>query len=244
MTHYQAVFFDSGNTLYAKPPFPDAAPDAPTPQTVSAGRLDRLTAILYAYGARITQPDLLKALTDCEKSTPAQHGPRYNHDLLMAALLKALNLNCGPEVAACLSHAYAGPRHRHWLFPGTHEMLQTLTSAGLYLGVIANTAWAGHCMDRAFAGVGLLPFFNIRIYSGDVGIEKPDPAIFKLAQRYAGLTHPSKILYVGDRAEKDVTGAHSAGWRAALRVPGPGTGSKAELEFTTWPQLINFILKP
>ncbi len=245
MTHYQAVFFDSGNTLYTKPPFPDAPPDAPTPQSVSAGRLDRLTAVLFSYNARIAQKELLHALTECEKTCPAQHGPAFNHDHLMAAVLKSLKVNLGPEVVACLSHAYTGPRYRHWLYPGTHEMLQTLTSAGLYLGVIANTAWPGHCMDRAFAGVGLLPFFNLRTYSSDLAIEKPDPAIFKHAQRNAGLTDPTRILYIGDSIEKDIVGAHAAGWHAALRVSAHGnTASKAELEFTIWRELLNFIFKP
>lgn len=244
-SHYQAVFFDSGNTLYTKPNPATDPPGLPTPQSVSADRLKRITGILYAHNVQIPPQKLLEALTQCEESCPAEFGPRFNHDHLMAALLKTLDLNLGPEVAACLSHAYAGPRYRHWLYPGTHEMLQTLSNAGLYLGVIANTAWTGHCMDRAFAGVGLLPFFNLRTYSSDLGITKPDPAIFKITQRNAGLSDPSRILYVGDRAEKDVAGAHAAGWRAALRVPSHGTAaSKAELEFTNWRELINFILKP
>jgi HAD superfamily hydrolase (TIGR01549 family) len=246
---FQAVFFDSGNTLYRKINPALEPPGLPTPESVSADRLKRISALLYAHGAQITPQALLDALTECEKSTPADLGPRFNHDHLMVALLKSLNLSLGPqtgpELAALLSHAYAGPRYRHWLYPGTHEMLQTLTARGLYLGVIANTAWTGHCMDRAFAGVGLLPFFNLRIYSSDHGIAKPDPAIFKLTQKNAGLTDPSRILYVGDRAEKDVAGAHAAGWRAALRVPSHGkAASKAELEFTSWHELLNFILKP
>lgn len=64
--------------------------------------------------------------------------------------------------------------------------------------------------------------------SYDVGVEKPDPAIFRAAESLlpavlgnndtsadVDLTAWDKV-YVGDEAAKDVAGAHAAGWNAAL----------------------------
>jgi len=238
VNRYDCVFFDSGGTLYGV----FDAPGVPTPEDVAAGRSGRVAALLAEYGAAVDRRELERALERCERECAARLGPAYNYDRLMAAVAAELGLGFGPEVAACLADAYAGPRYRAWLFPGTEEMLRTLSAAGLYLGVIANTAWPGHCMDRAFAGVGLLPYFGTRVYSGDVGLEKPDPAFFRLAARVSGQAG-RRILHVGDSLEKDIVGARGVGWDAALRLSeAGGSGGQADLEFSDWRQLVEFVI--
>lgn len=126
--------------------------------------------------------------------------------------------------------------------PGTQQALRTLAEAGYRLGIIANTAWPGFCMDRAFAGVGLLPFLSIRIYSGDIGIAKPDPAIFHLAQRAGGL-EGKRILYVGNDVEADIQGAAAVGWSTAFRRAGHATtDGLADVEFDDISELVRFCL--
>jgi putative hydrolase of the HAD superfamily len=139
-----------------------------------------------------------------------------------------------------LADAYAGPRYASWLFPGTQAALQDLHDYGYRMGIIANTAWPGFSMDRAFAGVGLLTFFNIRLYSGDLGLEKPDPAIFRLAERIGGL-EGKRILYVGNDPEKDVAGPAAVGWATALRRSDPAAAAgTADLEFDHIPELVRY----
>jgi FMN phosphatase YigB (HAD superfamily) len=234
---YDCVFFDSGGTLYGV----FDSPGVPTPAQVSAGRFARVAALLGEFGAPAGRRELERELLRCERECPAELGAAYNFDRLMAVAAERLKLDIGPEIAACLADAYAGPRYRAWLFPGTEEMLGALGAAGLYLGVIANTAWPGHCMDRAFAGVGLRPYFKTRIYSADVGIEKPDPEFFRLAERVSGQAG-KRLLYVGDSMEKDIAGAKGVGWDAALRLSGAG-GSRglADLDFTDWRRLVEFV---
>ena len=48
-----------------------------------------------------------------------------------------------------------------------------------------------------------------------VGVEKPDPAIFRAALDALGVA-PAEALYVGDLYEVDVVGARAAGMPAAL----------------------------
>lgn len=99
-------------------------------------------------------------------------------------------------------------------------------------------------MDRAFAGVGLLPFFGIRIYSGDIGIAKPDPAIFRLAESLGGL-EGKRILYVGNDLEFDVKAAAAAGWSTAFRRAGGMTAEGlADLEFDHISELVDYCLAP
>lgn len=67
--------------------------------------------------------------------------------------------------------------------------------------------------------------FPVIVVSEEVGVWKPDPAIFQIALERAGVAAAAAI-YVGDSAEHDVPGAHAAGLRAVwvnrLGVDWPG----------------------
>jgi FMN phosphatase YigB (HAD superfamily) len=237
MARFDTVFFDSGGTLYGV--FDGG--DCPAPGEVSAGRCARVAAALATYVAQA--PDGLEAAIEaCEAELPLKLGAGYNFHRLMIGVLERLGLTLGDEIAACLADAYAGPRYAGWLFPGTAAMLESLEAAGLYLGIIANTAWPGFCMDRAFAGVGLLHFFKTRIYSGDEGVEKPDPEFFRIAERISGQAG-QRILYVGDNIEKDIKGAKNINWSTALRRSSQQTSNGlADFEFDRCEELVEFVL--
>ncbi|MFP3948167.1 MAG: HAD family hydrolase, partial [Longimicrobiales bacterium] len=66
--------------------------------------------------------------------------------------------------------------------------------------------------------VGLRHHFEFVLDSGTVGVEKPDPAIFRLAVDNLDL-EPEECLYVGDLFPVDVVGARRAGLRALLVDP-------------------------
>jgi FMN phosphatase YigB (HAD superfamily) len=48
------------------------------------------------------------------------------------------------------------------------------------------------------------------VFSQDVGVEKPDPAIFAVACSQAGCA-PAELVHVGDSLATDVAGANAAG---------------------------------
>lgn len=233
---YDAVFFDSGGTLYG----PGGESD-PSPSEVWAGRYERVTAALAGCGVRADIDEVTKRLAGLETTCPKTRGDAYTYYLLLIEFCEPLGL--GTEVAACLADAYAGPRYASWLFEGTVDTIETLSRSGLRLGVIANTPWPGFCMDRAFSGVGLLPFFGTRVYSGDIGISKPDSRIFRLAES-AMHCEGARVLYVGNDLEKDVAGASGVGWSTAFRIPPGGAPSGAsDFEFRETPELIGHILE-
>jgi putative hydrolase of the HAD superfamily len=99
--------------------------------------------------------------------------------------------------------------------PGTEEALEGLREAGYRLAVISN---ADGRVEALLESVGLAHHFEFVLDSAVVGIEKPDPRIFRLACERLGV-RPEEALYVGDIYEIDVKGARSAGLRACLIDP-------------------------
>ncbi len=58
-------------------------------------------------------------------------------------------------------------------------------------------------------------FFDVTVFSDEVGCRKPDKRIFDLAVKGLG-TEPSNTVHVGDNPEADIWGAKQAGMRAVL----------------------------
>jgi putative hydrolase of the HAD superfamily len=71
----------------------------------------------------------------------------------------------------------------------------------------------------------LLPWLEFVLDSSEVGVEKPDPRIFRLALERAGLA-PDEAVYVGDIYSIDVLGARAAGMGAVLLDPGQCWGAR------------------
>lgn len=118
------------------------------------------------------------------------------------------------------------------VFPFVPPFLSRLKTAGIRLGVISNTGdEPGAAVDSILNSAGILSFFEdgLRIYSGDVGMEKDNPDIFRIAADRAGLQgSPGQCLFIGDSAkERDV--AEQAGMKTA---PDPGNYGCGHLENT------------
>lgn len=234
---FDYIFFDSGGTLYG--PCTDASL---SPRCVEADNVKRVHALLGGMGVKIDFAPLDQMIVRQKEICQRRWGHAYTFFKLMQAVVGELPLALGAEEAACLADAYAGPRYASWLFPGTQEALRTLSENGYRLGIVANTAWPGFCMDRAFAGVGLLPFLGIRVYSGDIGISKPDPGIFRFAERAVGLKG-KRILYVGNDVDADIKGASAVGWSTAFRrADHATTQGMADVEFDHISELVRYCL--
>jgi putative hydrolase of the HAD superfamily len=89
--------------------------------------------------------------------------------------------------------------------------------AGRYrLGIIANQPSS---VKDALRRDGVADYFEVWGVSDDVGLEKPDPALFTHALRAAGVD-PSRSVMVGDRLDYDVRPAKAAGMRAVWVLRG------------------------
>lgn len=81
------------------------------------------------------------------------------------------------------------------MVPGTGAVLAELNQAGVT--TIALTNWAADMFAIARERVGILTRFSDIVVSGEEGIVKPDPAIYALACRRAGV-EPGKAIFIDD----------------------------------------------
>src|SRR5204863_6411168 len=80
------------------------------------------------------------------------------------------------------------------LFDDVEPVLARLRAAGLLLGVISNfEAW----LELLLEHLGVADMFDLQVISGVEGLEKPDPAIFRLALESSGV-EPAEAVYVRD----------------------------------------------
>jgi putative hydrolase of the HAD superfamily len=77
---------------------------------------------------------------------------------------------------------------------------------------------------------GLADRVELTVASGDVGVAKPHPDIFRFACERFGV-EPERAVYVGDRLETDAIGAASAGltgvWLHRTGLPSPDEEARA-----------------
>ena len=94
----------------------------------------------------------------------------------------------------------------------TESMLKDLDSHGVSYGIVTN---GGSEMQWAkIHGSGLSNFTENVLVSGDVGIEKPAPDIFRIAMDMIG-ADKDKTLFVGDNPDTDILGAYTYGLKTA-----------------------------
>jgi putative hydrolase of the HAD superfamily len=120
-------------------------------------------------------------------------GVGIDGEALTGALLAALRFRAYPDVAPAL---------------------RALRAGGLRLVVVSN--WDVSLHER-LAETGLAPLVDGAVASAELGVAKPDRAIFAHALALAGVP-AAAALHVGDSPIEDVEGALGAGLRAALVV--------------------------
>lgn len=113
--------------------------------------------------------------------------------------------------------------------PGAAAVLRHLRQRGYKLGLIANSGWpSGRVVREVLAAEGVLMYFQAFSLADEVGVRKPDPAIFRHALFHLDEeSDPAAVVHVGASAETDVAGARAAGLRAILYVPGESRAADA-----------------
>lgn len=113
---------------------------------------------------------------------------------------------------------YLADFHRHCrAFPGLAEMTADLTGAGYRLGLITNGLFPFQAHN--FQALGVTEHFAAVLVSGQEGMRKPEPEIFRRALARLGVS-ADEAVFVGDNPEADIRGAHGVGMRTIFR-PSP-----------------------
>ncbi len=204
----KAIFFDAGNTLVHL----DYALIARTFQ--EHGVPATVEQVRYAeQHARVPIDRLIARVDGAERHEP---------DIMRAYFrfaLEALQLPVTPAVERAMEPLVRSTREgRLWTVvePGTAELLAGLRRRGYVLGVVSNS---NGTIEAFLEEVGLRQHFAFVIDSSVVGVEKPDPRIFRLALERGGVARPADATYIGDLYHIDVGGAEAAGLGAVLLDP-------------------------
>lgn len=106
---------------------------------------------------------------------------------------------------------------RYWgVFPDTLLTLKELKNKGYKLYILSNHVPEAKDLINK---MGLTHFFEKIFISADLGVEKPNPEIYKIA-----LSYTNKIDYnimIGDNYEADIKGSINAGFNNAILVRKP-----------------------
>jgi putative hydrolase of the HAD superfamily len=155
---------------------------------------------------------------DADLARGASTEGRAAQDSYLVYLLEGLGITAPTEIeaAAGFRRSYNAPAG---LFnvadPDALPAILRVKAAGLVAGVVSNS---NGCARALLAGAGLADALDFVIDSAEVGVEKPDPKIFRLGLEQAGVA-AHEAVYVGDLYSVDVLGSRAAGLGAILLDP-------------------------
>lgn len=118
------------------------------------------------------------------------------------------------------------------LMPKVDIMLDYLRASGIRSGVISNIGWSGRALTERINR--LLPHnaFEFIIASSECMFRKPNPMLFELALKKAGL-HANDVWFCGDNIQADVEGSSAIGifpvWYEDKIMENPWRTSNKEL---------------
>ena len=140
--------------------------------------------------------------------------------------LQELNLETDPVPIA---RRYLGhlAQEAH-LYDGAEKVLKSLKPRYM-LGIVTNGL--KEVQRNRFSRTVLPAYMDCIIVSDEVGVQKPDPAIFRLALEAAGHQEPGTTLVVGDSLTSDIQGGWNAGMDTCWFNPG-GKGNITNLRPT------------
>ena len=188
MGRYEAVMFDWVLTLADLPDRHELVRRAMAAidRTADQRERDELVQALEVAGQ---DADVVSALTREDCST----------DLHLAAnMLHYGRAGVDDELAAAM-YALLGSPSFLAVYPGVADLLEEIAQAGIAVAVVSDihVDLRGHA-----AAAGIDHLVEHWILSFEHGVQKPDPAIFRLALDALG-AEPARTLMVGDRASHD-----------------------------------------
>jgi putative hydrolase of the HAD superfamily len=201
---YRAVFFDAGETLVH--PHPSFA--------------ELFTLVLHREGFDVDPAVVADSMhviferfreAESDMWTTSPERSRAFWHSVYHRLLEHLGVP-NPNGLANGLYAEFTDLSNYRLFPDVVETIGRLRAGGLTLGVVSNfEAW----LEQLLESLGVAASFDVRVISGVEGMEKPDPAIFRLALDRAGV-QPEESVYVGDNPDFDTRPAEDLGMLAVL----------------------------
>ncbi|MDX6410935.1 MAG: putative hydrolase of the superfamily [Gaiellaceae bacterium] len=145
----------------------------------------------------------------------AQAGTLEEHEY--PGLVRELLAHFGVEPTEEQLDAYLEAEHTAWsaarrLGTTTHALLESLRGRGLKLGIVSNALDPGPLLHRDLADTGVAERIDFAVFSSELGVRKPHPAIFERALEALDVA-AADAIFVGDRLYEDVLGASQVGMK-------------------------------
>lgn len=195
----EAVLFDVDDTLYDQTmPFSTA-----------------YDAVFSDRGWHVSMNELYtrSRVRSDEVFGPSQRGEISMETMYIYRIQKAfedIGISITDVEALSFQSVYAMAQQQIYMTPVIESLLGALVKMNVQLGIITNGP-SDHQRNK-IERLGLRRFIPEKhiIISGDIGVAKPDAAIFAYAAQRMNLVNPP--LFVGDSIENDIKGAKKAGW--------------------------------
>ena len=178
------LFFDLGNTLISE----------------KRAEEDRIQQMVRVFAERSMQVSA-EAIERAFKEASAEFAPRF-----IVRVVEKLANNLSDRAFILQRVKYRKELEKP--YPEAYEVLSRLAPR-YRIGVIANQSAGTQARLESY---GLASFISLCLSSAEVGLEKPDPAIFRLALEQAQC-EPHQVVMIGDRIDHDIRPAKLLGWK-------------------------------
>ncbi len=208
LSHVRWLFFDLGNTLISE-------------EKAIKDRIQQMVSAFTELGMQVSEEVIERAFEEAS----AEFAPR----LIARAVEK---LASDPSDCAFVLQRVKYRKELEEPYPQAYEVLSKLASR-YKIGVIANQS-AG--TEARLESYGLTSFISLCLSSAEVGLKKPNPAIFQLALERTQC-EPHQAVMIGDRIDNDIRPTRSLGWKTIRVLQGfakvqTPRNSEEEADFT------------
>jgi HAD superfamily hydrolase (TIGR01509 family) len=213
LTRVRAVVFDYGHTLL----------DFATAEDRLLDAYEEVRRMLEAQAYRDVPdaPALVDGLSRRVQAMVVQSYERRElEELDIVALFEVALLALDVRLPRDLVRGIAELEHRALVsalvMPATNlQVLRDLRALGLQLGIVSNAHFLPKLMREDIRRLGIADLVDDAVFSAEIGVRKPHPAIFRKVLGELGVV-AEEAIFVGDRLRDDISGAKSLGMRGVL----------------------------
>ncbi len=224
MARIRAVTFDLWNTLLTSTPGAVEIRSRSWREVIVERGLDIGDDLLHGTLS------MLPARFDEEWRAGRQYGPTE----ALADCFTAFGDRLASEDRDALAAAFEAASYELKVAPvaDAADVLSAVAATGVAVGIISDTTLAvGRHLRTYLDQHRILQHVTFAAFSDEVGVYKPDPAIFRATLDGLGIDDPTTVAHVGDLRRTDVAGARAMGMvtvRFRGVVDDPEDGAEAD----------------